>query len=158
MRSERLLLEEIDCSILLRRLVGLNLDEQVWDATSFTKNRDRQLEAAAAKEFLAQVAEQARSRGLISDEHFPVDGTLLEAWAGLKSFQRQEEHNSAPPDDPGNPSVDFHGRRRSNKTHAAKTDADARLARKRPRLRCAGHRHTCDRKSHESLRRAALHR
>jgi transposase len=131
-RSERLLLEEIDCSILLRWLVGPNLDEPVWDATSFTKNRDRLLEAAVAKEFLTQVVERARQAGLVSDQHFTVDGTLLEAWAGLKSFQRQEEHNSAPPDDPGNPSVDFHGRRRSNKTHAAKTDADARPARKRP--------------------------
>ena len=78
-RSERLLMEEIDYSILYRWFVGLNLDEQVWDATSFTKNRDRLLEAAVAKEFLAQVVERARGAHLISDEHFTVDGTLLEA-------------------------------------------------------------------------------
>src|SRR6202158_2857256 len=78
-RSERLLMEEIDYSILYRWFVGLNLDEQVWDATSFTKNRDRLLEAAVAKEFLAQVVERARAAGLISDEHFTVDGTLLDA-------------------------------------------------------------------------------
>jgi len=131
-RSERLLMEEIDYSILFRWFVGLNLDDEVWDATSFTKNRDRLLEAAVAKEFLAQVVEQARSRGLVSDEHFTVDGTLLEAWASLKSFQHKEENGSTPPDDPGNPTVDFHGERRSNKTHASKTDGDALLARKGP--------------------------
>src|ERR1700748_816161 len=86
-RSERLLMEEIDYSILFRWFVGLNLDEKVWDATSFTKNRDRLLEAAVAKEFLAQVVERARMAELVSDEHFTVDGTLLEAWASLKSFQ-----------------------------------------------------------------------
>jgi IS5 family transposase len=131
-RWERLLMEEIDYSILFGWFVGLNLDEQVWDATSFTKNRDRLLEAAVAKEFLVQVVEQARAAGLISDEHFTVDGTLLEAWASLKSFQPKEETNAAPPDDPGNPTVDFHGQRRSNQTHASKTDADALLARKGP--------------------------
>src|SRR5881392_2814968 len=89
-RSERLLMEEIDYSMLFRWFVGLNLDEEVWDATSFTKNRDRLLEADVAKEFLAQVVEQARAEGLTSDEHFTVDGTLLEAWASLKSFQPKE--------------------------------------------------------------------
>ncbi len=85
-RSERLLMEEIDYSILYRWFVGLNLDEKVWDATTFTKNRDRLLEGAVAKEFLSQVVERARAAGLVSDEHFTVDGTLLEAWASLKSF------------------------------------------------------------------------
>ena len=89
-RSERLLMEEIDYSMLFRWFVGLNLDEAVWDATMFTKNRDRLLEADVAKEFLAEVVEQARARGLASDEHFTVDGTLLEAWASPKSFQRKE--------------------------------------------------------------------
>ena len=88
-RSERLLMEEIDYSILFRWFVGLNLDEEVWDATTFTKNRDRLLEAEVAKEFLAQVVERAREAGLVSDEHFTVDGTLLEAWASLKSFQTE---------------------------------------------------------------------
>ncbi|HEY8670383.1 MAG TPA: IS5 family transposase [Terriglobales bacterium] len=128
-RSERLLMEEIDYSILFRWFVGLNLDEQVWDATSFTKNRDRLLEAAVAKEFLAQVVERARSAGLISDEHFTVDGTLLDAWASLKSFQAKDKQD-ATPDDPGNPTVDFHGQERSNETHESKSDPHALLARK----------------------------
>jgi hypothetical protein len=110
--------------------VGLNLDEAVWDATTFTKNRDRLLEAAVAKEFLAQVVEQARVAGLISDEHFTVDGTLLEAWASLKSFQPKDKQDGPPPDDNGNPTVDFHGQKRSNETHESQTDPDALLARK----------------------------
>jgi transposase len=129
-RSERLLMEEIDYSILYRWFVGLNLDEAVWDATTFTKNRDRLLEAAVAREFLAQVVEQARVAGLISDEHFTVDGTLLEAWASLKSFQPKDKQDGPPPDDTGNPTVDFHGQKRSNETHESKTDPDALLARK----------------------------
>ena len=128
-RSERLLMEEIDYSILYRWFVGLSLDDQVWDATTFTKNRDRLLEAAVAKEFLAQVVERARTAGLISDEHFTVDGTLLDAWASLKSFQPKDKQD-APPDDPGNPTVNFHGQERSNETHESKTDPDALLARK----------------------------
>ncbi len=129
-RSERLLMEEIDYSVLFRWFVGLNLDEEVWDATTFTKNRDRLLEAEIAKLFLAEVVEQARTRGLTSDEHFTVDGTLLEAWAGVKSFQRKDGGNPPPPDDPGNPTVNFRGERRSNRTHESKTDPDAKLARK----------------------------
>ena len=129
-RSERLLMEEIDYSVLFRWFVGLNLDEEVWDATTFTKNRDRLLEAEVAKQFLAQVVEQARAKSLTSDEHFTVDGTLLEAWAGIKSFQRQDGKNPLSPDDPGNPTVNFHGEKRSNRTHASKTDPEALLARK----------------------------
>jgi transposase len=129
-RSERLLMEEIDYNMLFRWFVGLNLDEEVWDATVFTKNRDRLLEAEVAKQFLAQVVEQAQGKGLTSDEHFTVDGTLLEAWAGAKSFQRKDGKNPSPPDDPGNPSVNFHGEKRSNQTHASKTDPEAQLARK----------------------------
>jgi transposase len=128
-RSERLLMEEIDYSVLFRWFVGLNLDDEVWDATTFTKNRDRLLEAEVAEEFLAQVVERARSQGLTSDEHFTVDGTLLEAWAGAKSFQRKN-CKTPPPDDSGNPTVNFHGEKRSNETHASKTDPDAQLARK----------------------------
>src|SRR5271169_3169276 len=97
-RSERLLMEEIDYSILFRWFVGLNLDEQVWDATSFTKNRDRLLEAEVAKLFLAQVVAQARAKNLTSDEHFTVDGTLLDAWASLKSFQPKEGKHRPPSD------------------------------------------------------------
>src|SRR5271157_5901457 len=129
-RSERLLMEEIDYSVLFRWFVGLNLDEEVWDATTFTKNRDRLLEAEVAKEFLAQVVARARTKGLTSDEHFTVDGTLLEAWAGAKSFQRKDEETPLPPDDPGNPTVNFHGEKRCNQTHVSKTDPDAKLARK----------------------------
>jgi transposase len=130
-RSERLLMEEIDYSILFRWFVGLNLDDEVWDATVFTKNRDRLLEAEVAKLFLAEVVEQAREKGLSSDEHFTVDGTLLEAWAGAKSFQRKDGKNpTSSADDPSNPTVNFHGERRSNRTHASKTDPEAKLARK----------------------------
>lgn len=129
-RSERLLMEEIDYSILFRWFVGLNLDEEVWDATVFTKNRDRLLEAEVAKLFLGEVVEQAREKGLTSDEHFTVDGTLLEAWAGAKSFQRKDGTNPPSDDDPGNPTVNFHGENRSNRTHESKTDPEAKLARK----------------------------
>jgi transposase len=128
-RSERLLMEELDYNLLFRWFVGLNADDEVWDATVFTKNRDRLLEADVAKEFLTQVVEQARGRGLTSDEHFTVDGTLLEAWAGAKSFQPKDKKQT-PPDDPGNPTVNFRGERRSNETHESKTDPESRLARK----------------------------
>jgi len=128
-RSERLLMEEIDYSMLFRWFIGLNLDDEVWDATVFTKNRDRLLEADVAKEFLAHVVEQARAKALTSDEHFTVDGTLLEAWGGAKSFQPKDK-KQPPPDDPGNPTVNFRGERRSNETHVSKTDPEGFLARK----------------------------
>src|SRR5215470_10626376 len=92
-RSERLLMEEIDYSMLFRWFVGMNLDEPVWDATVFTKNRNRLLEGDVAREFLCEVLRQAQEKNLTSDEHFTVDGTLIEAWAGLKSFQRKEGNN-----------------------------------------------------------------
>ena len=129
-RSERLLMEEMDYNLLFRWFVGLNADDEVWDATTFTKNRDRLLEADVAKAFLARVVAQARAQGLTSDEHFTVDGTLLEAWASAKSFQPKPEKPSPPPDDPGNPTVNFRGERRSNETHESKTDPEAQLARK----------------------------
>src|SRR5690242_21218227 len=128
-RSERLLMEEVDYSVLFRWFVGMNLDEPVWDVTVFTKNRNRLLEGDVAREFLQEVINQAREKNLTSDEHFTVDGTLLEACASLKSFQRQDQKQD-PPDDPGNPSVDFHGEKRSNETHQSTTDPDAMLARK----------------------------
>src|SRR6266853_2065161 len=128
-RSERLLMEEMDYNLLFRWFVGLNADDDVWDATVFTKNRDRLLEADIATEFLARVVEQARAKGLTSDEHFTVDGTLLEAWASAKSFQPKDGKQS-PPDDPGNPTVNFRGEQRSNETHASKSDSQALLARK----------------------------
>src|SRR5215467_844968 len=129
-RSERLLVEEIDYNILDRWFVGLNLDDEVWDATTFTKNRNRLLEAEVAKDFLRQVVVQAQEKGWTSDEHFTVDGTLLEAWASMKSFQPKDKKSSRPPDDPGNPTVNFHGEKRSNQTHESKSDPDAQLARK----------------------------
>jgi len=129
-RSERLLMEEMDYNLLFRWFVGLNADDEVWDATTFTKNRDRLLEADVAKEFLTRVVAQARAQGLTSDEHFTVDGTLLEAWASAKSFQPKQGQPPSPPDDPGNPTVNFRGEKRSNDTHESKTDPDALLARK----------------------------
>ena len=134
-RSERLLMEEMDYNILFRWFVGLNLDDPVWDATVFTKNRDRLLKAEVAKEFLTRVVAQARERGWTSDEHFSVDGTLLEAWASGKSFQPKGKNSSPPPDDPGNPTVNFRGEKRSNQTHESKTDPDALLARAKARAR-----------------------
>jgi transposase len=128
-RSERLLMEEIDYSMLFRWFVGMNLDEPVWDVTVFTKNRNRLLEGDVAREFLCAVIGQAQESNLTSDEHFTVDGTLIEAWASLKSFQPQDG-KKGPPDDPGNPTVNFHGEKRSNQTHASSTDPDALLARK----------------------------
>jgi transposase len=129
-RSERLLMEQLDYNLLFRWFVGLNTDEAVWDATTFTKNRDRLLAGAVAQEFFAAVLDQARSHGLLSDEHFTVDGTLLEAWASHKSFQRKGDPTPPSDDDPGNPTVNFHGERRSNATHESTSDPQARLCRK----------------------------
>jgi transposase len=129
-RSERLLMEQLDYNLLFRWFVGLNMDDPVWDATVFTKNRERLLAGDIAQAFFARVLAQARQRGLLSDEHFTVDGTLIEAWASLKSFKRKDGAGGPPPDDPGNPTVDFHGERRSNATHGSTTDPDARLAKK----------------------------
>jgi transposase len=128
-RSERLLMEELDYSVLYRWFVGLSLDDAVWDATTFTKNRDRLLDGDVADAFFAEVLAAIKADGLLSDEHFTVDGTLLEAWASHKSFQ-PKDRNGAPPDDPKNPTVDFHGEVRRNDTHQSITDPDARLYRK----------------------------
>jgi len=129
-RSERLWVEEIDYNMLFRWFVGLNRDEEVWDATSFTKNRDRLLEADVAKRFLAEVVELARKKDFVCDEHFTVDGTRLEAWASAKSFQPRAGKPTPLPEDPGNPTVNFRGQRQSNETHASKTDPEAKMARK----------------------------
>lgn len=143
-RSERLLMEQLDYNFLFRWFVGLSLDERVWDATVFSKNRDRLLAGEVADGFFAAVLSQARAQGLLSDEHFTVDGTLIEAWAGHKSFKRKDHTDSkTPPEDPGNPGVDFHGERRSNDTHQSTTDPQALLARKgkgkESKLSYAGH-------------------
>jgi transposase len=128
-RSERLLMEQLDYNLLFRWFVGLEMDDPIWNPTVFTKNRERLLAGEIARAFFDRVVAQARERGLLSDEHFTVDGTLVEAWASVKSFKRKDAA-AAPPDDPGNPTVNFHGERRSNATHASTTDPDARLARK----------------------------
>lgn len=128
-RSERMLMEQLEYNLLFRWFVGLNMDEAVWVPTVFTKNRDRLLEGDVAEKFFQLVLTQARVADLLSDEHFSVDGTLIEAWASHKSFQRKDQP-VPPPDDPGNPTVDFHGEKRSNDTHESTTDPDARLARK----------------------------
>ena len=128
-RSERQLMEQLDYNLLFRWFVGLGIDDAVWAPTTFTKNRDRLLDGAIASAFFDAVRLHADTARLLSHEHFTVDGTLLEAWASHKSFQRRE----TPPDPPaggGNPSVDFRGERRRNATHRSTTDPDARLYRK----------------------------
>jgi transposase len=129
-RSERMLMEQLEYNLLFRWFVGMNMDEAVWVPTVFSKNRDRLMEGDVAERFFALILEQASAAGLLSDEHFSVDGTLIEAWASQKSFQKKDKPEAAPPDDPGNPTVDFHGEVRRNDTHESSTDPDARLARK----------------------------
>jgi transposase len=128
-RSERLLVEELDYNILYRWFVGLSLDDPIWDATTFTKNRDRLLDGDVADAFFAEVLAAIKADGLLSDEHFTVDGTLLEAWASQKSF-KPKGGAGRPPDDPKNPSVNFHGQTRRNDTHQSTTDPEARLYKK----------------------------
>lgn len=129
-RSERQLMEQLDYNILYRWFVGLNMDDPVWVPTVFSKNRERLLRGHIADAFMAEVLRTAEQKGLLSNEHFTVDGTLLEAWASLKSFQPKEMPAPPTDDDPGNPTINFRGERRSNQTHASTTDPDARLARK----------------------------
>lgn len=130
-RSERMLMEQLAYNLLFRWFVGLNMDEDVWVPTVFSKNRDRLLEGDVAEAFFDEVLAEAKGLDLLSAEHFTVDGTLIEAWAGLKSFQRKDGSGPAPSDtDRGNPTIDFHGETRRNDTHASTTDSDARLARK----------------------------
>jgi len=131
--SERRLVEQLRYNLLLRWFVGLPLDEPVWHATSFTKNRDRLLNGAVAEAFFAAIRAQADSRKLLSREHFSVDGTLIEAAASLKSLRPFEEGKDRKPPPPGggrNPEVDWRGERRGNASHRSTTDPEARLARK----------------------------
>jgi transposase len=128
-RSERLLVEQLEYNLLFRWFVGLGMDDAVWTPTTFTKNRERLLAGNIARQFFAAVLTQARGRRVLSDEHFTVDGTLLDAWAGQKSFTRKDGTSPGPSDDdPGNPTVNFRGERRSNATHQSTTDPDSRLA------------------------------
>jgi transposase len=129
-RSERMLCERLDYDLMFRWFLGLEMDEPSFDHSTFSRNRARLVEHEVAGEFFRAVVEQARRLKLLSDEHFTVDGTLVEAWTSLKSFQRKDKKPSQPPDDPGNPTVNFHGERRSNQTHRSTTDAEALLARK----------------------------
>jgi len=133
LRSERLLMEELDYNLLFRWFVGLNMDDPVWDATVYCKNRERLLKGEVAQAFFQEVLKLAGEYHLLSDEHFTVDGTLIEAWASLKSFKKKDAApTTVPPEDPGNPTVNFHGEQRSNATHASTTDPEAQLYRKGP--------------------------
>jgi transposase len=125
-RSERLLMEQLQYNLLFRWFVGLSMDDPVWDATTFTKNRDRLLDGDIAEAFFQEVLAEAKAARLLSDDHFTVDGTLLEAWASQKSFRRRDTPADTP-DDPGNPTVNFRGEERKNDTHQSTTDPDARF-------------------------------
>ena len=130
-RSERLLMEQLDYNLLYRWFVGLTINDAIWVPTVFTKNRDRLLDGDIAEVFFNGVLALVREKKLLSDEHFTVDGTLIEAWAGQKSFQKKgQRSNDSHTDDPGNPTVNFHGEKRTNDTHESTTDPEARLYRK----------------------------
>jgi len=130
-RSERQLMEQLDYNLLFRWFVGLAMDAPIWDVTVFTKNRERLLDGDVAAKFMAAVLSQPRIKALLSDEHFSVDGTLIEAWASMKSFKPRDPTVRGGPDGSGrNRERDFHGEPRSNDSHASTTDPDARLYRK----------------------------
>ncbi len=128
-RSERLLMEQLEYNLLFRWFVGLSPDEPVWDATVFSKNRERLLEGDIAQAFFEKVVELAREHRLLSDEHFTVDGTLIEAWAGQKSFKKKDQTGGSG-DSGRNPSIEFRGEKRTNETHQSTTDPEARLYKK----------------------------
>lgn len=129
-RSENLLIEALEYNLLFRWFLDFNLMDPVWDNSTFTKNQDRLLRHETAKLFFARIVAMAREQGWVSDAHFTVDGTLIDAWASLKSFQPVDGPKNPSDGDSGNPSIDFHGQRRSNATHQSTTDAQAQLARK----------------------------
>jgi transposase len=131
-RSERQFCERLDYDLLFRFFLDMNLDDPSWNATTFTKNRDRLVQHEVARLFFEEVVRQAKKAQLISAEHFTVDGTLIEAWASLKSFRKKGEkpEDRRPPDDPSNPTVNFHGEKRRNDTHESTTDPESKLARK----------------------------
>ena len=130
-RSDRLFGEMLEYNLLFRWFLEMDPEEPAFDASTFSKNRERLLQQAVAPQFFDAVVRQARAAGLLSDEHFSVDGTLIEAWASLKSLRLKDgADREPPPDDPGNPTVNFHGERRANATHQSTTDPEARLLRK----------------------------
>jgi transposase len=132
-RSERQLMERLEYDLLFRWFVGIGVDDTVWDHSTFSKNRDRLLEGDIAAKFLTAILAQPRVKQLLSSDHFSVDGTLIEAWASMKSFKPREGSGDNPPAGGGrNAEADFHGKKRSNQTHASTTDRDARLYRKGP--------------------------
>jgi transposase len=141
-RSERQFCERLQYDLLFKWFLDLNIMDPAFDASSFSKNKERLLEHQVTREFLSAVISEARRRKLLSEDHFTVDGTLLEAWASLKSF-RPKDGGETNGSGENNPSVDFHGERRTNDTHQSTTDPEARLARKGPgkeaRLCLAGH-------------------
>jgi RNase P/RNase MRP subunit p29 len=130
-RSERQLVQQISYNMLFRWFVGLSMDAPVWDVTVFTKNRDRLLRGDVARRFLAAILVDPGVTPLLSSEHFSVDGTLIESWASMKSF-RPKDGSGEPPAAGRNGERDFHGEKRSNRTHASTTDPDARLYKKSP--------------------------
>lgn len=131
-RSERLFCEQLDYNLLYRWFLDMDFEERSFDHSTFSFNRERLLKHEVAEQFFAAVVSQAKERGLTSSEHFSADGTLIDAWASLKSFRPKDEkpEDRDPPDDPGNPTVDFHGEKRSNETHESTTDPEAKLMRK----------------------------
>jgi transposase len=129
-RSERQFCEQLDYNLLFRWFLDMDMVEESFVPTVFTHNRDRLIIHDAAGEFLRAIVEQARNARLMSADHFTVDGTLIESWASLKSFKKKDDNDEGPPDDPGNPTVVFHGEKRTNETHESTTDPDAKLARK----------------------------
>src|SRR4028119_409380 len=129
-RSERQLMERLDTDLLFRWFVGLGIDDPVWDHSTFSKNRDRLLEGDIAAKFLSAVLAQPRVKRLLSTEHFSIDGTLIEAWASMKSFRPNDSSDEPPSEGGRNAEVNFRGEKRSNATHASTTDPDARLYRK----------------------------
>jgi transposase len=132
-RSERQLMERLDFDLLFRWFVGLGVDDAVWDHSTFSKNRDRLLDGDIAARFLSAVLALRQVKRLLSSDHFSVDGTLIEAWASMKSFKPKAGSDAPPPDGPSggrNAEADFHGEKRSNATHASTTDPEARLYRK----------------------------
>ena len=131
-RSERQLMERLEYDLLFRWFVGIGVDDAVWDHSSFSKNRDRLLEGDIAAQFLAAVLAQPGVKKLLSSDHFSVDGTLIEAWASMKSFKPRDGSHEPPAGGGRNGEADFHGQKRSNRTHASTTDCDARLYRKGP--------------------------
>jgi transposase len=130
-RSERMLMEQLDYNLLFRWFVGLGVDDEVWHPTTFTQNRERLLEQEISRKFFDQIINQAKKKQLLSSEHFTVDGTFIEAWASQKSFKRKDDQDPPTPSAGGkNEKADFQGEKRSNDTHASTTDPDARLMKK----------------------------